>query len=129
MVKGERVLVVGPRCREYPCLLSLRTGLWTSYLGLTVQLQAIWLWLDLLSRPPHIRWWLFRVGTDSRFGFLVWYFGSCGYKDDCHAPTSLSELPSTSGTCEQSRSETLPTHLRSICGLCKPWAYGNHDLK
>ena len=40
MVKGERVLVVGPRSREYQCLLSLRTGLWTSYLGLTVQLQA-----------------------------------------------------------------------------------------
>ena len=38
--KGEWVLVVGPRCREYPCLLSLRTGLWSGNLGLTVQLQA-----------------------------------------------------------------------------------------
>ena len=46
--------------------------------------------------------------------------GLKGNEDGCHTPGSLSELPSTSGTCEQSRSETLPAHLGSVLGVETP---------
>jgi hypothetical protein len=51
VMKGERVLELGPVFRGYPYLPSLRTCSWSGHLGLTIQLQAIWLWLDVVSGP------------------------------------------------------------------------------
>ena len=36
VMKGERVLELGPVFWGYPCLPSLRTGSWSRHLGLTV---------------------------------------------------------------------------------------------
>ena len=51
VMKGERVLELGLVFWGYPCLPSLRTCSWSDHLGLTIQLQAIWLWLDIVSGP------------------------------------------------------------------------------
>jgi hypothetical protein len=48
VMKGERVLELGPVLGGYLCLPSLRDCSWSGHLGLTVQLQVIWLWLDIV---------------------------------------------------------------------------------
>jgi hypothetical protein len=55
-MKGETSNGALPGFWGYSCLLSLRTGSWNGHLGLTVQLQATWLWLDELAGPPTVGW-------------------------------------------------------------------------
>ena len=51
VMKGGTGTKAWPRFWGYPCLPSPRTGSWSGQLGLTVQLQAIWLWLDIVLGP------------------------------------------------------------------------------
>ena len=54
VIKGGTGTGAWPGFRAYPCLPSLRTYSWSAHLGHTVQLQAIWLWLDQLAGPPAV---------------------------------------------------------------------------
>jgi hypothetical protein len=54
LMKGGTDTGASPGFWRYPCLPSLRTYLWSSHVGHTVQLQSIWLWLDQLGGPPVV---------------------------------------------------------------------------
>ena len=51
VMKGGTGTGAWPDFQGYSCSPSLRTCSWSSHLGHTVQLQAIWLWLDVVSGP------------------------------------------------------------------------------
>ena len=51
VMKGGRGTGAWPGFWGYPCPPSLRTCLWSDHLGHRVQLQDIWLWLDVVLGP------------------------------------------------------------------------------
>ena len=51
VMKGGTCIGAWPGFWGYPCPPSLRTYSWNGHLGHTVQLQAIWLWLDVVPGP------------------------------------------------------------------------------
>jgi hypothetical protein len=98
-----------------------------------VQLQAIWFWLDVVSGPllvgccflgrhKEVTWVLnIKFSVSPEFH---------GYGHGYRAPrTKLTSGILLAGTCEKSRSETLPAHLGGVLGNELPRVYGNHDLK
>jgi hypothetical protein len=54
VMKGGTGIGAWPDFRGYLCPLSLRTCLWSGHLGLTIQLQAIWLCLDIVLGPLQV---------------------------------------------------------------------------
>ena len=51
VMKGGTGTGAWPGFWGYLCLTSLRTDSWSGHLGHTIQLQAIWLWLDVVPGP------------------------------------------------------------------------------
>ena len=51
VMKGGTGTGAWPSFRGYPCQPSLRICSWSGHLGHTVQLEAIWLYLDVVSGP------------------------------------------------------------------------------
>jgi hypothetical protein len=89
-----------------------------------VQLQAIWLWLDVVSGPLLVGCiflgrckevaWVMNIKLSVSLGFH-------GYGHGCRAPRpKLMRCILLAGTCEKSHSETLPAHLGSVLGSHDP---------
>ena len=72
-----------PGFRGYPCPPFLRTYLWSNHLGHIVQLQAIWLWLDVVSGPLLVGCGLpgRRKKVTLVMDIKLWLFGFHGYGD------------------------------------------------